>query len=96
MQVTDWEMDTDSDADTTDRPQYAYPTKEGELSDHEQDTVAANFDQAFSQETKLIETMRGITSYFGWSHIPDFDTATSAADGNPIGGPKEQKFVRSQ
>ena len=34
------------------------------------------------------ETMRGIRSFMGWSHIPDMDKATSTSDDNPFSGPK--------
>ena len=36
------------------------------------------------------ESMRGIRSYMGWTHIPDMDTTASTGDDNPFAGPKAQ------
>ena len=67
--------------------------EEGELSDQDldvTDVTAANPDQTLSEEQNYRETMRGIRSFMGWSHIPDMDTAASTPDDNPFAGPKAQ------
>ena len=43
-----------------------------------------------SLRNNLRETMRGIRSYMGWTHIPDIDSVTGSSDDNPFAGPKLQ------
>ena len=81
-------MDTDSDTDFSDRPPVDIFVEEGELSDQDPDNTAA--DQTLSEEQNYRETMRGIRSFMGWTHIPDIDTAASTSDDNPFAGPKAQ------
>ena len=50
MQFTDSDMDTDSDADPTDRPQHVRPAEEEELLDCDLEPNTADLDQAFSEE----------------------------------------------
>ena len=47
------------------------------------------FDQELptSEEQTYRETMRGIRSFMGWSHIPDMDSS-NPSDDNPFAGPK--------
>ena len=40
-----------------------------------------------SGEQTYRETMRGIRSFMGWSHIPDMDSS-NPSDDNPFAGPK--------
>ena len=40
-----------------------------------------------SEEQTYRETMRGIRSFMGWSHIPDMDSS-NPSDDNPFAGPK--------
>ena len=40
--------------------------------------------------SKIIETMHGVYSYMGWTHIPDIDNQTSSAEDNPFTAPKQQ------
>ena len=82
-------LDTDSDSDILDRPEISIFV-EGELSDQDPDITVADLDQSFSEEQTYRETMRGIRSYMGWSHIPDMDTVISSAEDNPFAGPKLQ------
>ena len=56
---------------------------EGELSDVQD----VDLDHTVSEEQTYRETMRGIRSYMGWSHIPDIDSA-NPSDDNPFAGPK--------
>ena len=46
--------------------------------------------QTLSEEQTYRETMSGIRSFMGCSHIPEIDTATSKAEDNPFVGPKTQ------
>ena len=55
----------------------------GELSDTEQYTSITDPDQS-STEQNCRETMRGVFSYMGWTHIPHIDTPTSIAEDNPF------------
>ena len=63
--------------------------EEGELSD-ELDATITDPDQSLSEEQSYRETMRGIRSYMGWTHILDIDATASSSDGNPFAGPKMQ------
>ena len=63
--------------------------EEGELSD-EQDATITDPDQSLSEEQSYRETMRGIRSYMGWTHIPDIDSNAGTSDDNPFAGPKLQ------
>ena len=83
-------MDTDSETDLSDRPPVDIFVEEGELSDQDPDVTAADPDQTLSEAQNYRETMRGIRSFMGWSHIPDMDTAASTSDDNPFAGPKAQ------
>ena len=80
-------MDTDSDF--SDQPVDIF-VEEGELSDQDPDATATDPDQTLSEEQNYKETMRGIRSFMGWTHIPDMDTAAATSDGNPFAGPKSQ------
>ena len=83
-------IDTDSDSDYSDRPPVDIFVEEGELSDQDPDATVADPDQTLSEHQNYRETIRGIRSYMGWTHIPDMDTATSTSDDNPFVGPKTQ------
>ena len=61
--------------------------EEGELSD-EQDLTEQ--DLPTSEEQTYRETMRGIRSFMGWSHVPDIDSS-NPSDDNPFAGPKAPK-----
>ena len=63
--------------------------EEGELS-NELDATTTDPDQSLSEEQSYRETMRGIRSYIGWSHISDVDSNTGSSDDNPFAGPKLQ------
>ena len=81
-------MDTDSDSDMSNRPPVDIFIEEGELSDQDPDVTVTDPDQTLSEEQTYRETMRGIQSYMGWSHIPDLDTTTLTAEYNPFAGSK--------
>ena len=82
-------MDTDSDSETSDWPELSIFV-EVELSDHDPDLTTTDLDQTLSEEQTYCETMRGIQSFIGWSHIPDMDTAAANPDDKPFAGPKHQ------
>ena len=83
-------MDTDSDSDFSDQPPVDLFVEEGELSDQDPDAVSADPDQTLSEDQNYRETMRGIRSYMGWSHIPDMDITAATSDDNPFAGPQSQ------
>ena len=61
------------------------PTKEeGELSEQDKDSVTAELEKVLSEEQTYGETVRGMRSYIGWSHIPDFDNSLSSSNDNPF------------
>ena len=62
-------------------------TEEGELSE-DQDQPVTNLDQPVSEEQNYRDTMQGIRSFMGWSHIPEMDSTASTSDDNPFAGPK--------
>ena len=80
---------SDSDSVASDRPAVDLYPEEGELSD-EPDVSFTDPDQSLSEEQSYRETMRGIRSYMGWTHIPDMDSGTKSSDDNPFAGPKLQ------
>ena len=81
--------DSDSESVISDRPPVDLYPEEGELSDdHEVSFTDPN--QCLSEEQSYRETMRGIRSYMGWSHVPDVDSGTKTSDDNPFAGPKLQ------
>ena len=70
-------MDTDSDTDISDRPPVDLFVEDGELSDQELEASAADPDLTLSEEQNYRETMSGIRSFMGWTHIPEMDTTAS-------------------
>ena len=57
--------------------------EEGDLSDNPD----MELEQTVSEEQTYRETMRGIRSYMGWSHVPDVDSS-NPSDDNPFASPK--------
>ena len=82
-------MDTDSDSDFSDRPPVDIFVEEGELSDQDPD-ANTDSDQTLSEDQTYRETLRGIRSYMGWTHIPDVESTAATGDDNPFAGPKSQ------
>ena len=83
-------MDTDFDTDLSDRPPVDIFVEEGELSDQDPEASANDPDLTLSEEQNYRETMSGIRSFMGWSHIPEIDTGASKLEDNPFAGPKAQ------
>ena len=54
--------------------------QEGELSNLDQDISVTDTNQASTVEQNYRETMRGVHSYMGWTHIPDIDSAAYSAE----------------
>ena len=63
--------------------------EEGELLDELKATIT-DPDQSLSEEQSYRETMRGIRSCMGWTHITDIDSTAGTSDDNPFAGPKLQ------
>ena len=83
-------MDTDSLSDSGSVVHVSGQPEEGELSDLEQNLSLTDTDQALSEEQTYRETMRGIRSYMGCSHIPNIDSTSSNAEDSPFTAPKQQ------
>ena len=79
-----------TDSFTSDQPPMDLFAEEGELSDDQELTIT-DTDQSLSEGDTYRETMRGIRSYMGWTHIPDIDSGTTTSDDNPFGGPNCRK-----
>ena len=71
----------------SDNPPLDLNTEEGELSE-DQDQSVTDPDQPVSEEQNYRDTMQGIRSFMGWSHIPEMDSTASTSDDNPFAGPK--------
>ena len=61
----------DTDTNLSDSPPVDIFVEEGELSDQELETATADPDQTLSEEQTYRETMSGIRSFMGWTHIPE-------------------------
>ena len=72
-----------SESVTSDRPPVDLYPEEGELSD-DHEVSFTDPDQSLSEEQSYRETMRGIRSHMGWTHIPDVDSGTKTSDDNPF------------
>ena len=81
--------DSDSESTSSDRPPIDLYPEEGKLSDNPKVSLT-DPDQSLSEEQSYRETMRGIRSYMGRTHVPDMDSGTKTSDDNPFAGPKLQ------
>ena len=80
-------LSSDAGSELSDRPPLDLYAEADELSeDPEQSGV--DQDQPVSEEQNYRDTMQGIHSYMGWSHIPEVDNTTATSDDNPFAGPK--------
>ena len=64
------------------------------MTDVDQQVTTADTDQDLSEEQTYQETVHGIRSFMRWTHIPDMDMSSSAADDNPFQAPKQQPLGR--
>ena len=69
-------LESEAESEFSDRSLVDVYIEVGELSDN-QDVTVTDQDQAASEEKMYRETMQGIRSYMGWSHIPVMDTSTA-------------------
>ena len=83
-------MDSDIASDSDSPPDIADKCEEGDLSDLDQDISLTDTGQVLSEEQNYRETMRGIRSYMGWSHVPDVYSALANSEDNPFAAPKQQ------
>ena len=81
-------LSSDAGSAMSDRPPLDLYTEEGELSEDPDQTVADQ-DKPVSKEQNYRETMQGIRSYMGWSHIPEVDNTTARSDDNPFDRTKD-------
>ena len=72
-------------SELSDRPPLDLYAEEGEWSEEHS---IVDHDQPVSEEQNYRDTMQGIRSYMGWSHIPKVDNTTATSDDNPFAGPK--------
>ena len=63
-------MSSESSSEASDQPPLDLHVEEGKLSD-DQDITVTEQEQHLSEEQTYKETMRGIHSFMGWSHISD-------------------------
>ena len=77
-------MDSQPDSEVSDQPPLTLFVDEGDLSD---DPDFGESDQPTSEEQTYRETMSGIRSFMGWSHMPDMESS-NPSDDNPFAGPK--------
>ena len=80
-------LSSNAGSDLSNRPPLDLYTEEGELSD-DQDQTVTDQDQPVSEEQNYRDTMQGIRSFMGWSHIPDIDSTATTSEDNPFAGPK--------
>ena len=78
---------SEAGSDLSDRPPLDLYTEEGELSEDPELSVMDQ-DQPVSEEQTYRDTMQGIRSYMGWTHIPEVDSSATTAEDNPFAGPK--------
>ena len=78
---------SEAGSDLSDRPPLDLYAEEGELSE-DPDLSAMDQDQPVSEEQTYRDTMQGIRSYMGWTHIPEVDSSATTAEDNPFAGPK--------
>ena len=76
-------VESATESELSDQPPVELFVDEGDLSDNPE----LELEQNVSGEQTYRETMRGICSYMGWSHVPDVDSS-NPSDDNPFAGPK--------
>ena len=76
-------IESDAESNLSDTPPLELFV-EGELSD-EQELTEQNLPT--SEEETYRETMRGIRSFMGWTHVPNMDSS-NPSDDSPFAGPK--------
>ena len=66
---------------------------EGEISDPEDqpDVEAGDSDEVLSEDQNYRETVRGIRTFMGWTHIPDLEYSPASRTDNPWVGHHAQR-----
>ena len=77
-------VDSQAESDISDRPPVQLFVEEGKFSE---DQDFGESEQPNSEEQTYRETMSGIRSFIGWTHVPDMDSS-NPSDDNPFAGPK--------
>ena len=77
-------VDSQAESDISDRPPVHLFVEEGKFSE---DQDLGESDPPNSEEQTYRETMSGIRSFMGWTHVPDMDSS-NPSDDNPFAGPK--------
>ena len=90
LKPSESDMDVLSDSDSESLPVKVDKIEEGELSDVEQDLSLTEVDQLLSEEQNYRETMSGVRSFMGWTHIPEVDSTLSSSEDNLFAAPKQQ------
>ena len=86
-----------SDSEFSDQHSVNIFVEEREQSDQDPDVTVIDPDQTLSEEQTYGETMRGIRSFMGWTHIPDMDAATSTSETTtPLQDQKLRQPVKSR
>ena len=69
--------------------------EDGELSDVQSTAPDCeeilDVDQELSAEQMYSDTVHGVRSFMGWSQTPEFDSASSSQDDNPLAGTRTQQ-----
>ena len=81
-------LSSNDGSELSDRPPLDLYAEEGEWSEEHS---VADQDQPISEEQNYRDTMQGIRSYMGWSHIPEVDNTIATSDDNPFAGLKTVK-----
>ena len=77
-------VDSQAESDISARPPVQLFVEESEFSE---DQDFGESDPPNSEEQMYRETMSGIRSFMGWTHMPDMDSS-NPSDANPFAGPK--------
>ena len=88
--ASDSDVDISSDSDSVVHELPTGQAEEGELSDPDLDISVTDTDQASTEEQNYRETMHGVRSYMGCTHVPHIDSNKSSAIDNPFAAPKQQ------
>ena len=82
-------LESQADSDFLFRPPVELFVEEGKLSE----VRFGESEQPTSEEQTYRETMSGIRSFMGWSHVPDVDSS-NPSDDNPFAGPRLRSLTK--
>ena len=73
----------------------AHPMEEeGEVSDQDIVVPEREMDQLVSEEQTHRETIRAVSSFVGWKHVPEIESSSSSHDDNPFVGTRTQPTLK--